>query len=102
MRTFGHIEGNRLNWVLVANVTRQFRNSKFEFRNLSGARGEIRASHKAEFKSAASSNWATRAKNCELQDCGIAAGLIAYCRQARFNETDRVLFWHTGGLMTLF
>jgi D-cysteine desulfhydrase family pyridoxal phosphate-dependent enzyme len=30
-----------------------------------------------------------------------AAGLIAYCRERRFRETDRVLFWHTGGLMTL-
>jgi D-cysteine desulfhydrase family pyridoxal phosphate-dependent enzyme len=31
-----------------------------------------------------------------------AAGLIAYCRRGAFKETDRVLFWHTGGLMTLF
>jgi L-cysteate sulfo-lyase len=31
-----------------------------------------------------------------------AAGLIAYCRGHVFNETDRVLFWHTGGVMTLF
>jgi D-cysteine desulfhydrase family pyridoxal phosphate-dependent enzyme len=30
-----------------------------------------------------------------------AAGLIAYCRERIFRETDRVLFWHTGGLMTL-
>jgi len=30
-----------------------------------------------------------------------AAGLIAYCREQMFSETDRVLFWHTGGLMTL-
>lgn len=30
-----------------------------------------------------------------------AAGLIAYCRGGIFNATDRVLFWHTGGLMTL-
>jgi 1-aminocyclopropane-1-carboxylate deaminase/D-cysteine desulfhydrase-like pyridoxal-dependent ACC family enzyme len=30
-----------------------------------------------------------------------AAGLIAYCREGMFRETDRVLFWHTGGLMTL-
>ena len=30
-----------------------------------------------------------------------AAGLIAYCRERMFRETDRVLFWHTGGLMTL-
>ena len=31
-----------------------------------------------------------------------AAGLIAYCRRGAFKQTDRVLFWHTGGLMTLF
>jgi D-cysteine desulfhydrase len=31
-----------------------------------------------------------------------AAGLIAYCRRGEFKRTDRVLFWHTGGLMTLF
>jgi L-cysteate sulfo-lyase len=31
-----------------------------------------------------------------------AAGLIAYCRRGVFKQTDRVLFWHTGGLMTLF
>jgi D-cysteine desulfhydrase len=31
-----------------------------------------------------------------------AAGLIAYCRRGAFKKTDRVLFWHTGGLMTLF
>jgi 1-aminocyclopropane-1-carboxylate deaminase len=31
-----------------------------------------------------------------------AAGLIAYCRRGVFKRTDRVLFWHTGGLMTLF
>jgi D-cysteine desulfhydrase family pyridoxal phosphate-dependent enzyme len=30
-----------------------------------------------------------------------AAGLIAYCREGIFKPTDRVLFWHTGGLMTL-
>jgi len=30
-----------------------------------------------------------------------AAGLIAYCREGIFQPTDRVLFWHTGGLMTL-
>jgi L-cysteate sulfo-lyase len=30
------------------------------------------------------------------------AGLIAYCRRGVFKETDRVLFWHTGGVMTLF
>jgi D-cysteine desulfhydrase len=30
-----------------------------------------------------------------------AAGLIAYCRQGRFKKTDRVLFWHTGGVLTL-
>ncbi len=31
-----------------------------------------------------------------------AAGLIDYCRRGLFKETDRVLFWHTGGVMTLF
>jgi len=31
-----------------------------------------------------------------------AAGLIAYLRRGEFKKTDRVLFWHTGGLMTLF
>lgn len=31
-----------------------------------------------------------------------AAGLIAYCRRGMFRPTDRVLFWHTGGVMTLF
>lgn len=31
-----------------------------------------------------------------------AAGLIDYCRRGFFRETERVLFWHTGGLMTLF
>ena len=31
-----------------------------------------------------------------------AAGLINYCRSGEFKKTDRVLFWHTGGLMTLF
>ena len=30
-----------------------------------------------------------------------AAGLLAYCRQGRFRRTDRVLFWHTGGVLTL-
>jgi len=30
-----------------------------------------------------------------------AAGLIAYCREGRFRRTDRVLFWHTGGVLTL-
>jgi len=30
-----------------------------------------------------------------------AAGLIAYCRDGRFRKTDRVLFWHTGGVLTL-
>jgi D-cysteine desulfhydrase family pyridoxal phosphate-dependent enzyme len=34
--------------------------------------------------------------------CKSAAGLIAYCRRGLFKETDRVLFWHTGGVMTLF
>ena len=30
-----------------------------------------------------------------------AAGLISYCRAGRFKPTDRVLFWHTGGVPTL-
>ena len=30
-----------------------------------------------------------------------AAGLVAYCREGRFKPTDRVLFWHTGGVLTL-
>ena len=30
-----------------------------------------------------------------------AAGLLAYIREGRFNTTDRVLFWHTGGVLTL-
>lgn len=30
-----------------------------------------------------------------------AAGLVAYCREGRFKATDRVLFWHTGGVLTL-
>jgi L-cysteate sulfo-lyase len=30
-----------------------------------------------------------------------AAGLLAYCREGRFRKTDRVLFWHTGGVLTL-
>jgi L-cysteate sulfo-lyase len=30
-----------------------------------------------------------------------AAGLLAYCRQGKFKPTDKVLFWHTGGVLTL-
>ena len=30
-----------------------------------------------------------------------AAGLLAYCREEKFKQTDRVLFWHTGGVLTL-
>ena len=30
-----------------------------------------------------------------------AAGLLAYCREGRFKQTDRVLFWHTGGVLSL-
>jgi D-cysteine desulfhydrase family pyridoxal phosphate-dependent enzyme len=30
-----------------------------------------------------------------------AAGLLAYCREGRFKPSDRVLFWHTGGVLTL-
>lgn len=30
-----------------------------------------------------------------------AAGLLAYCREGYFKATDRVLFWHTGGTLTL-
>jgi 1-aminocyclopropane-1-carboxylate deaminase/D-cysteine desulfhydrase-like pyridoxal-dependent ACC family enzyme len=31
-----------------------------------------------------------------------AAALIDYARKGFFKETDRVLFWHTGGLINLF
>ncbi|MFA5817400.1 MAG: D-cysteine desulfhydrase family protein [Bacteroidales bacterium] len=31
-----------------------------------------------------------------------AAALIGYARKGFFKETDRVLFWHTGGLINLF
>lgn len=31
-----------------------------------------------------------------------AAALIGYARKGYFKETDRVLFWHTGGLINLF
>ncbi len=31
-----------------------------------------------------------------------AAALIAYARKGFFKRTDRVLFWHTGGLVNLF
>jgi len=31
-----------------------------------------------------------------------AAALISYARKGYFKETDRVLFWHTGGLINLF
>lgn len=30
-----------------------------------------------------------------------AAGFLSYCREGRFKTTDRVLFWHTGGVLTL-
>lgn len=30
-----------------------------------------------------------------------AAGLLAYCRAGRFKSNERVLFWHTGGVLTL-
>jgi 1-aminocyclopropane-1-carboxylate deaminase/D-cysteine desulfhydrase-like pyridoxal-dependent ACC family enzyme len=30
-----------------------------------------------------------------------AAGLLAYCREGQFKPTDKVLFWHTGGVLTL-
>ena len=30
-----------------------------------------------------------------------AAGLVAYCREGRFKPTDKILFWHTGGTLTL-
>ncbi len=30
-----------------------------------------------------------------------AAALIQYCRDHKFRETDRILFWHTGGLASL-
>jgi len=32
----------------------------------------------------------------------VAAAFIDYCRKEIFNSEDRVLFWHTGGLMSLF
>ena len=40
-----------------------------------GARGEIRTHHETDLKSAASSNWATRAKNFgfEISDFGFSA-----------------------------
>ena len=31
-----------------------------------------------------------------------AAALLAYCRQGRLDPSQRVLFWHTGGLLNLF
>jgi len=31
-----------------------------------------------------------------------AAGVLDYCRSGRFSEGQNVLFWHTGGLITLF
>ena len=30
-----------------------------------------------------------------------AAALLAYCRAGRFKPSERVLFWHTGGVLTL-
>jgi 1-aminocyclopropane-1-carboxylate deaminase/D-cysteine desulfhydrase-like pyridoxal-dependent ACC family enzyme len=30
-----------------------------------------------------------------------AAGLVSYCRERRFKPSDKVLFWHTGGVLTL-
>lgn len=30
-----------------------------------------------------------------------AAALVAYSRKGKFNQTDNVLFWHTGGLLNL-
>lgn len=30
-----------------------------------------------------------------------AAGLLAYCCEGKFKETDRILFWHTGGVLSL-
>jgi len=27
--------------------------------------------------------------------------LLAYCREGRFKPSERVLFWHTGGVLTL-
>lgn len=30
-----------------------------------------------------------------------AGGLIAYCREGRFKPTENVLFWHTGGVISL-
>ncbi len=31
-----------------------------------------------------------------------AAGILDYCRSGRFSARQNVLFWHTGGLITLF
>jgi 1-aminocyclopropane-1-carboxylate deaminase/D-cysteine desulfhydrase-like pyridoxal-dependent ACC family enzyme len=31
-----------------------------------------------------------------------ADGLITHCEEGRFNKNDKVLFWHTGGLISLF
>jgi D-cysteine desulfhydrase len=31
-----------------------------------------------------------------------AAGLISHCESGLFKQTDKVLFWHTGGLINLF
>jgi D-cysteine desulfhydrase len=30
-----------------------------------------------------------------------AAGVIVYCCEQRFSKTDRVLFWHSGGVLML-
>jgi D-cysteine desulfhydrase family pyridoxal phosphate-dependent enzyme len=31
-----------------------------------------------------------------------AAALLEYCRKRKFSSEDRILFWHTGGLLALF
>ena len=48
--------------------------SKFAIRISFGARGEIRTRHKADLKSAASSNWATRAQEIDNVD-GTGGGI---------------------------
>ena len=59
-----------------------------------GARGEIRTHHKADLKSAASSNWATRAMNClnwySWRDSNHQSLPIANCRFpiGLFSETS--------------
>ena len=32
----------------------------------------------------------------------VMAALMSYIREGRFSHTDRVVFWHTGGVPALF